>query len=70
MTVAEQWKPEEGQQVYVRRSGAAVEIMEIRKFGLYVRPLRGGVERVVQQADLIPPDDAPGGFFDWQASRG
>ncbi|WP_157882138.1 hypothetical protein [Streptomyces rubellomurinus] len=71
MTVtAEQWVPEAGQRVYERRSGAAVEVMEISKTGIYVRPLRGGVERVVRLADLVPPDDAPGGFFEWQASRG
>ncbi|MBO1413906.1 hypothetical protein [Streptomyces sp. FH025] len=70
MTVTEQWVPEAGQCVYERRTGAAVEIMEIVNTGIYVRPLRGGLERVVRRADLIPPDDAPGGFFDWQASRG
>ncbi|MGW2378002.1 MULTISPECIES: hypothetical protein [Kitasatospora] len=70
LIMAEQWVPEAGQRVYERRTGAAVEIMEIGATCIYVRPLRGGVERVVRRSDLVPPDDAPGGFFDWQASRG
>ncbi|MFJ9777435.1 hypothetical protein ACIRVF_40400 [Kitasatospora sp. NPDC101157] len=70
MTVAEQWVPVVGERVHERRTGVAVEIMEIDKAAVYVRPLRGGLERVVRRSDLVPPDDAPGGFFDWQASRG
>lgn len=69
-SVAEAWVPRAGQRVYERGTGAAVEVMEICQFSVYVRPLRGGRERVVRASDLIPPDDAPGGFFDWQAARG
>ncbi|MER7751497.1 hypothetical protein [Kitasatospora sp. NPDC097643] len=66
----EVWKPQAGQRVYERKSGAAVEVMDVGQEGVYVRPLRGGRERVVRLGELVPPDDAPGGFFDWQAARG
>ncbi|MFI9321242.1 hypothetical protein ACIGXI_15855 [Kitasatospora aureofaciens] len=68
--MAEQWVPVPGERVHERRTGVALEVMEIDKADVYVRPLRGGLERVVRRSDLVPPDDAPGGFFDWQASHG
>ena len=64
------WTPTVGDRPYDRETGTAVEVMAVESDGVYVRPLRGGVERIVRPVELVPPDDAPGGFQDWQAERG
>ncbi|GGQ72077.1 hypothetical protein [Kitasatospora griseola] len=68
--MSEQWVPQVGQTVHDRRSGKLVRIMAVYTFGVFVRPLKGGRESITKLRDLIPPDDAPGGFNDWSASRG
>ncbi|GAA1501538.1 hypothetical protein GCM10009760_64430 [Kitasatospora kazusensis] len=64
------WTPQEGQTAYDRRSGRAVKVMSVHAFGVFVRPLKGGRESITKLRDLIPPDDQPGGFNSWSASRG
>ncbi|MEK2491363.1 hypothetical protein WN990_17600 [Kitasatospora purpeofusca] len=68
--MAEQWEPQAGQTAYDRRSGQAVRVMSVHTFGVFVRPLKGGREAITKLRDLVPPDDQPGGFNSWQASRG
>ncbi|MER5868064.1 hypothetical protein [Kitasatospora sp. NPDC002040] len=64
------WVPRAGEVVTYRKNGHEVEIMHVASYGISIRPVRGGLEKEVPLTDLIPPDDAPGGFEDWQASRG
>ena len=64
------WVPTAGQTAYLRSTGESVRVMDSREGRVYVRPLRGGRERALRVGQLIPPDDAPGGLHDWQASRG
>ncbi|GAA2145906.1 hypothetical protein GCM10009760_35070 [Kitasatospora kazusensis] len=68
MTAA--WVPQEGQTAYLRSTGESVRVMDFSEGRVYVRPLRGGREQTLRVGELIPPDDAPGGLHDWQASRG
>ncbi|GAA2137360.1 hypothetical protein GCM10009760_17770 [Kitasatospora kazusensis] len=67
---ADVWEPAVGQVVTVRADGTRVEIMDLSKGRVATRPLRGGRETDYRVGELIPPDDAPGGFVDWQVSRG
>ncbi|MDH6575820.1 hypothetical protein [Kitasatospora sp. MAP5-34] len=64
------WEPRPGQTAYLRSTGDPVTVMDFREGHVYVRPLRGGREQALRVGELIPPDDAPGGLHDWQASRG
>ncbi|MER5867084.1 hypothetical protein [Kitasatospora sp. NPDC002040] len=64
------WVPRKGEVVTYRKNGLEVEIMHVASYAIIIRPVRGGLEKEVQPADLIPPDDAPGGFQNWQAGRG
>ncbi|MDH6576611.1 hypothetical protein [Kitasatospora sp. MAP5-34] len=64
------WVPAAGQTAYLRSTGDAVKVIDFREERVYVSPLRGGRERTLRVGELIPPDDAPGGLHDWQASRG
>ncbi|MBP0452635.1 hypothetical protein J5Y04_24275 [Kitasatospora sp. RG8] len=67
---SETWTPEVGEEVALVKTGEMVRIMFVHTFGVFVRPLRGGREQITRVRDLVPPEDAPGGFNDWQASRG
>ncbi|MEU1282939.1 hypothetical protein [Kitasatospora sp. NPDC005856] len=62
--------PKTGQEVALVKTGELVRIMSVHSFGIFVRPLRGGREQIKRLRDLVPPDNAPGGFNQWQASRG
>ncbi|GAA3041882.1 hypothetical protein GCM10020229_61360 [Kitasatospora albolonga] len=64
------WTPEPGQTAYLRATREAVRVMDFLAGEVYVRPLRGGVERTLHPVELIPPDDQPGGFRAWTAERG
>ncbi|MFJ6384964.1 hypothetical protein ACIQI7_33770 [Kitasatospora sp. NPDC092039] len=64
------WTPQEGEVVTLLKTGEFMRIMSIHSFGVFVRPVRGGREQIKRLWELVPPDTAPGGFNDWQASRG
>ena len=68
MTAA--WVPVAGQTAYLRSTREVVKVMDYQDDRVYVRSLRGGTEKALKVTDLLPPDDAPGGLHDWQASRG